>query len=113
MNKNKNIDGLIESALNSADDAKRATPAPFLLTRIHARLSKKQQSIWDKVSVFISRPAFAVPALAIVLSINIAAIFFSGTNNRSAATEQVSGDTADDLQFNGGSFYDIVNTTQQ
>lgn len=110
---NNHVNKLIENTLNSLDGLERASPAPWLLARISARLSKNQQSIWDKISVFISKPSVAVPALAIVLVVNIAAIFFSSNDNRSAAMEQVSSDTADELPYNNGSFYDIVNSTPQ
>ncbi len=39
MNKQDKINKLIEEALNSVDDAQRAEPRPFLLTRIHARMN--------------------------------------------------------------------------
>ena len=109
MDKNRNIDQLIEETLNSMEAAERAVPMPWLLNRIHARLSKKQRSIWDKISLYISKPVVAIPALSLVLLLNVSAIYFSGTDNRSAAMEQVPADTADELQYNNGSFYDIVN----
>ena len=51
MNKNENINKLIEEALNSVDDVKRAAPKPFLLTRINARMRKETESAWEKTEI--------------------------------------------------------------
>ncbi len=113
MEKKYNIEQLIEDTLNSTDGAAKATAQPFLLTRINARLGKKYQGTWDRISACISKPVIAIPVLTIVLALNAAAIFFTGVDKRSASTEQLQNDTADELPYGSGSFYDIVNTSPQ
>ena len=60
-------------ALNSLDGIQRAAANPFLYTRIMARLEYQQNS-WSKVVNFIGRPAIAISATIIFISINVAAI---------------------------------------
>jgi hypothetical protein len=47
MNRQEKINELIEQAINSTEGAARATPPPFLLTRINARLNKSTASSWE------------------------------------------------------------------
>ena len=69
----KNTDNLVEETIHCMDGAAKATPAPFLITRIRARLTNagaENASYWERAIDFLTRPAFAFPALAIVLIIN-------------------------------------------
>jgi hypothetical protein len=67
MNKKEHINKLIEEALNSVDNVKRAAPKPFLLTRIHARMNKGTESVWEKAGWFIGRPAVAFTGLCMII----------------------------------------------
>jgi hypothetical protein len=87
MNNKKQIEERVEAALNSLDGVASALPKPFLLTRINARLSAKQESIWDKCLYFISRPAIAFVAVCIVIAVNIFAIANGDTTNTSLADD--------------------------
>ena len=77
MNKKENINKLIEEALNSVDDVKRAEPKPFLLTRIHARMNKETESVWEKAGWFIGRPAVAFTGLCMIMLINAMVVMFN------------------------------------
>lgn len=70
--RNKNI----EDILNSLNDINRASPAPFLLTRIQARMSNQSVQInaWSRLASFISKPAVAMAGIVILLLLNITAI---------------------------------------
>ena len=63
MNKEERINKLIEEALNSVDDIRRAEPKPFLLTRINARMNRVVESVWEKAGWFIARPVVAFTGL--------------------------------------------------
>ena len=72
MDKNK-IDKLVQETIDSMDGSSRAMPAPYLATRLKARISNEADrlSYWEKAIAFLTRPAFAFPALALVLVINL------------------------------------------
>lgn len=70
MDKNK-LDKLVEDTINSMDNAAHATPAPFLLTRIKARMERDVTSnAWEKVTAFVARPFVVFPAVVAVLAVN-------------------------------------------
>jgi hypothetical protein len=87
MNNKQQLEQQVEAALNALDGATSATPKPFLLTRISARLLAKQESIWDKSLYFISRPAIAFAAVCIVIIVNIFAIANDDTANATVTDE--------------------------
>lgn len=110
MNKHEHINKLIEEALNSVDDVKRAAPKPFLLTRINARMSKATESTWEKTGWFITRPAVAFTGLCMILLINVMVIMFNKSSASIEATEQVAQNSTDEFSYTVASIYDIENT---
>ena len=110
MNKNENINKLIEEALNSVDDVKRAAPRPFLLTRIHARMNRETGSVWEKYGWFITRPAVAFTGLCMILLINAIVIMSNKSTNDVTATDQVAQNPADEFSYTVATIYDNENT---
>ena len=97
MNHNDRLNQLIHDALNSLDNAGRATPKPYLLTRIHARMQNEKENLWDKTLGFISKPAVAMVSIALVIAINAMVITYTlPAKNNSVSDEQF---TTDD-EFN-------------
>ncbi|MFT3979370.1 MAG: hypothetical protein QM687_02800 [Ferruginibacter sp.] len=91
MDKNK-IDKLVNETIDSMDGAAQAMPAPFLMTRIRARMNNEdeKQNYWERAISFLTRPAFAFPALALVLLLNFWMMNFSaGSNVRSSMDNQL------------------------
>ena len=110
MNRNENINKMIEEALGSVDDAKRATPKPYLLTRINARMSKGPESVWEKSAWFITRPAVAFGGLCLVVLINTMVIFYSKATTSVATTDMAVQNTTDEFSYIGTTIYDNDNT---
>jgi hypothetical protein len=110
MNKNEHINKLIEEALDSVDDMLRATPRPFLLTRINARISKATESAWEKAGRFVTRPAVAFTGLCIVLLVNAIVIVSNKSLNPAMAVEQVAQNTTDEFSYTVATIYDTDNT---
>ena len=108
MNKRDEINKLIEETLNSADHIERASPKPFLLTRIQARLNKSKANIWEKMTWLVGRPVFAIPALVIVLCVNVLVI----VSNRPEpfVTEHLIPVGADEFTSSVSTIYDIENS---
>jgi hypothetical protein len=109
MNNQEKINKLIEEALNSADHVKRASPMPFLQTRLNARINKLNEDTWDKASWFIGRPSIAVTGLALLIFINVMAVFFNRADNSiSTATEQSTQDQADEFNYTVTTLYENI-----
>ena len=109
MNKQDNINKLIEEALNSVDDAQRAEPRPFLLTRIHARMNNGTESVWEKAGWFIGRPAVAFAGLCMIVLINVMVIMSNKTSDTVTATDQVVQNSTDEFSYTAATIYDNEN----
>lgn len=110
MNKQDNRNKLIEEALNSVDDAQRAEPRPFLLTRIHARMNKGTESVWEKASWFITRPAIAFTGLCMIVLLNIMVVVYNKTPDSTTVADQTAQAQADEFSFTAVTIYDNDNT---
>lgn len=109
MDTKKNIEKMMEEALSSLDGNTRATPQPFLLTRIHARLSNKQETTWEKAVGFITSPAIVIAGLCLIIAVNVWVMTF----NRSTGTENITEQqlaSSDDLSTTTATLYDIENS---
>jgi|GWRWMinimDraft_6_1066014.scaffolds.fasta_scaffold03724_4 hypothetical protein len=110
MNTNENINKLIDEALNSVDNIKRAEAKPFLLTRINARMNRETSSVWEKAGWFITRPAVAFTGLCLILLINGIVIISNKTPNDTTASEQVLQNSTDEFSYTVATIYDNENT---
>ena len=88
MNKDEHINKLVDEALNSLDGAERATPKPYLLTRLNARMRNEPESSWDNVLKFISRPAIALSGLCLVITINALVVTSNYSGQITIVTEE-------------------------
>jgi hypothetical protein len=66
----------VDETLASLDDAKQATPTPFLFTRVMARLQAAKETSWEKIGRLISRPSFAVAGLTTLIILNVMVLTF-------------------------------------
>jgi hypothetical protein len=106
MNKMTDIQNRIDEAMDSILNVGQATPQPFFYTRLMARIQRHESNGWEKISVVISRPVFALITLSTVLTLNIfVALNETSSSVNSGEISEVA--TADDLGTN--TFYDIEN----
>ena len=110
MNKKEQINKLIDETLASADSIGRAEARPFLFTRIHARMNKEAESVWEKAGWFITRPAVAFSGLCMIVLINLAVVVFNGTTDSTGGTEQVAQSSTDEFSYTVATIYDTENT---
>ncbi|MBL0145836.1 MAG: hypothetical protein IPP48_08820 [Chitinophagaceae bacterium] len=89
MNKNEKIEKLIEQSLNSFDNTARATPKPYLLTRLNTRL-QSNNSGWDTALRFLSKPIVAAVCICLVVTVNAVVLVNNINVNKSTADEQYS-----------------------
>jgi len=97
----------IEKALESLDGIQRATPQPYFYTRLKARLSRKEKE-WSGITGFISRPAYALAMICIVLLVNTWAVMNSSKESSQANPIQVANDQQlpDEYNVAVNTFYD-------
>ena len=88
MNKNEHIHKLVDEALGSLDGAERATPRPYLFTRLNARMQREPENSWDNVLKFISRPAIALAGLCLVITINALVVSSNYTGQTTTVAEE-------------------------
>lgn len=109
MKREENINKMIEEALSSLDDAQRATPKPYLFTRINARMNKGSDSGWEKAGWFITRPAVAFGCLSLIVMINAMVIFYSKTTTAVATADMAVQNTGDEFSYTVATIYDNDN----
>ena len=110
--KKENLDKLVEDTLNSLDGSARATPAPFLLTRIRARMTNQRAplSLWERAGIFLTKPVAAFGLVALVLVMNFYIIASSFSNNSNGFATQNTLLNTDEYSLNStSSLYDFEN----
>lgn len=111
MNKNEHIEKMTGEALDSLDGSSRATPKPFLMTRIKARMDKQKNSGWETAGRFIARPAVMIAGFCALIALNVFVVTSNNhSSNYAAAIEQ--GNTQDEYATNVASLYDIENNNE-
>lgn len=98
MKNKEDINQKIDAAFNSLNNIQRASPKPYLLTRINARLDKEVKSIWETIAIYISRPLVMVLGLCLIIIINVSVVLTNKSSSISAAERSVS--SVDDEENN-------------
>lgn len=108
MNNKTGITPKTEEILNSLDGIRRATPQPFLHTRVMARLTKDATATrWEKMASLISKPAFAIATIALFLLINIAVVFHFSAKTATSTQDESAVVSDNDYNLSVSSLYDI------
>lgn len=110
--KKNDLDKMLEATLNSMEAAERATPAPYLLTRINARMQNgRNSSAWQKISAVLARPAIAFSFFVFILMMNVWIISSSVGNNNASSSMQNLQPSDDEYSMNAStSLFDFENT---
>ena len=104
MNKKNDIELKVEAAMNSLDGLQRATPGVFFFTRLQARLSRTEKSMWENISSFISRPVIAITVVLAVVLMNAVAVIQQETS--SSLVDQADQSVYEDFNLAANTFYD-------
>ncbi|HVT84805.1 MAG TPA: hypothetical protein VHD35_06365 [Chitinophagaceae bacterium] len=108
MSNKTDINSKTEEILNSLDGIRRATPQPFLHTRVMARLTKDATStLWEKMASLISRPAFAIATIALFLLINVAVVFHFSAKTSTNTQDESAIVSDNEYNLSVSSLYDI------
>jgi hypothetical protein len=108
MNKQEQINKLIEEALSSMDDVQRAESRPYLFTRINARMSRRAESAWEKAGWFVTRPAVAFTGLCMIVLLNVM-VMFNKTSDSTSVAEQTVQTQTDEFSYTVATIYDTDN----
>lgn len=65
----------IDLAFESLEGIRQAVPAPFLYTRVRARMENRVRPVWERVSEVLSRPWVATSLAAILIVVNAYILF--------------------------------------
>lgn len=111
MNNKDNIEKKIGDAMSSLDGSTRAAVRPFLMTRINARMSGRRESAWERAGKILTRPAYVIAGLCLLVGINLAVVLLSTPDARDMNTvaDQVQ-NGADDYSSSVATLYYIENT---
>lgn len=110
--KKENLDKMVEETMSSLDAAERAIPAPFLLTRIRAKMLNRPEktSAWERAGIFLTRPAVAFTILAFILLMNVYVIGNSiGSSSSVAAQSLQAGSDEYSMNAESASLFEFEN----
>jgi hypothetical protein len=88
MKQKGDIEKKVEEALDSLDGIQRATPQPWLFSRIKARLNREEaeeETVWGNLGSFLSKPGVVVAGLCLIMAFNGVLLFNQPTKISSAA----------------------------
>ncbi len=107
---NENLNNKIEAALHSIDDCMPASPKPYLLTRINARLQQNEaKGFWTEALSFINRPVVIAACLLLVIVSNLLVFTNKNTGEDSAATSLIANNNRYELSVTVAGIYDVEN----
>lgn len=86
MKQRNDIEKRVEETLNSLDDIQRATPQPWLFSRIKKRLAEDEdRTIWGAIGGYLGKPAIAIAGLCFILMVNVFLVFNSQQQESAAS----------------------------
>lgn len=106
----ENLNKKIDEAMQSLDGLEKASPRPFFFTRLEARM-QKQNSRWEALSSFLSKPAIAIACICLIILINAAVILSSSNLNNTTDQQNNELATADEYNSVSAPLYEFVNAT--
>jgi phage-related minor tail protein len=110
MDNKERIEKMVDEALGSFDGAERATPKPFLLTRINARMDKSRNGAWETAARFIARPVVVIAGLCMVIAVNALVVAYNNsTTTTTTVSEQLTASTDEFSTSSVATLYDIDN----
>ncbi len=106
--KDENIHKKIEEVMQSIDNISKASPRPFLFTRLEARM-QREKNIWEKLSSFVARPVVAFACICLVIMINAMVILSANTSENSLVQQNSESATVDEYSQVTTTLYDFEN----
>jgi len=101
---NKKVDDIMQSI----DGIKRASPRPFLFTRLEARM-ENEKNIWATLSSFVAKPVVALICICFIVIINAMVIFMANSPSDSLTQQGNELAAADEYSQVSTAFYEFEN----
>lgn len=102
------IEKKIQNILNSLDNIQRASPKPFLYTRISMRLNYKKPGVWDQIVNRATNPRMAYSLILVTIVVNLVLVTLLDNGNVEKTNYSTSKfSTEYDIAISG--FYDVEN----
>ena len=106
--KDELTDKKIDAVMHSLDGVEKASPRPFLFTRLEARM-QNERSAWYKLSSFVARPIIAFACICLVLIINASVILLSDIKSKVGTQTGQELATADEYSQVSSTIYEFEN----
>lgn len=107
---NDKLNSRIDLTMQSIDGIEKATPKPFLLTRLNATLTDTaSDTIWSKIAYYFKKPGIAAFAILLLILINIVVIKNSNDTSDKDSVALRTGPQKYDFAINVSVVYDIEN----
>jgi hypothetical protein len=104
--KNKgHIQQEVDKTLSSLGGANRATPRPFLFTRVMANLKNDEKNFWSSALAFLSRPTVAFATILLAIFVN-AVIYYQSRSESSQSTGEGEQLFANEYNLTANTIYD-------
>ena len=88
MKQQSDLEKRLEQTLSSLDGIQRATPQPWLFSRVKGRLSRSEERTkWEAIGTFLSKPAVAIAGLILIMALN-GLLVFNQESDPSVVTSQ-------------------------
>ncbi len=108
MKSKMDIDKKVDEALLSIDAIERASAPPFFFTRLEARM-QKGNTLWEKISVFLTNPVFAFGSICLILFFNIYVISSSPATTMNIAQQTSELATVDEYSQVSSNLFEFEN----
>ncbi|MGH2649392.1 MAG: hypothetical protein ACRDE8_17560 [Ginsengibacter sp.] len=107
--KDEKVHKKIDEVMHSIDNIRKASPRPFLFTRLEARM-QKEKNIWANMASFVARPVIAFACICIIIVVNAVVIFSADSSKNSLAQQNSEFATVDEYSQVTTTLYDFENT---
>lgn len=108
--KNENLNKKVEAAMHSLDACEPASPKPYLLTRINARLQQNEaKGFWTEALSFINRPMVIAACLILVIVSNLLIFTNKNTGEDPFGTALIANNSRYELSITVAGIYDVEN----
>ena len=100
----------INAALKSIDGIAKASPQPFLLTRINAGLNNSvEETVWSRIAFYLKKPVVAGFAILLLVLVNMLVIKSINSNSEKENITKSVTSQKYDFAINVSVLYDIEN----
>lgn len=104
------FDDKIDAALKSLDGMAKASPKPFLLTRLHAGMNRAApETVWSQIAFYLKKPIVCAAVLLLLLFVNFIVIKKINTRGDIENIAKNAGSQKYDFAINVSVLYDIEN----